>query len=632
MSRSWLARGLALAAVVLGAVAPTAGASQSEIQDAIALVQGMQERPTGANVVVRSGEVDETGLSYEVVYNWPSELRRGWYPLEVTLTNGNDEELGVRIEAETRWANEDLVTKRLTLAPNQTSTIELLLRARDNGANQYTLTIAADGEDVRVRDCGPTNASGADSRDVLYVASEQAAAGSKDDWSQDWQRAVESGSWGPGYGNQRVTPRLFSQLSSNWQAYTSLDSVILDLSEGEPAEEDLAALLAWCRAGGTLHALGLPVGTLRDWPALAPYLEPRFETSIANAETFEQLGLEAYTCGFGRLVVQTGSTPPEGLMGDREGSMPLAFVADRSTRVAGWSRASDGQVSRQASAQGLLGTFAALPLRALMVLLLVFALVMGPVNFLYVRRSKKPLLLLATVPGIALVTSLGLLAYGILAEGLDVKVMTKSWSLIDQRTQLATSAEVRNLFAGSSPGEGLRPETGTAVVPEDRFWFGSWRDESLFTCDYTDGRLLGGTYVPVRRPVGQLVLSDRASRLRLEARRLGDQIEVTNALGATIEEIVLRTPDGEYHYLQDTVAEGAAESLTWGGASARGMEVTKELPWFWTGASGRNLPRGTYLARLSAHPLRDDLGIEVTEVEGEHIVLGLLDGDEGAWK
>jgi len=621
--------------LALGVSASPAGAPQGAIEEAITLANSLQGRsagPTGSNVVVRSGELAETGLSYEVVYNWPAELRRGWYPVEVTLTNGTAEPLGVRIEAETRWANEDLISKRLTLAAGQTSNMELLLRARENGANQYTVMLEADGEDVRIRDCGPKSASGGNSRDVLYVASEQAPAGSRESWSQEWQAAVETGTWGASYGNQYVTPSLFTQLSSNWQAYTSLDSVILDLANGAPAEEDLAALLAWCRAGGTVHALGLPLGALRDLPAFAPYLEARFEAAIPNAEPFDQLGLEAYTCGFGRIVVQTGPTPPEGLMGDREGSMPLAFIADRSTAGAAWSRASDGQDSRQARAQALLGTFDALPLRALMVLLLVFAMVMGPVNFLYVRRTKKPLLLLATVPGIALVTSIGLLTYGILAEGLDVKILTKSWSVIDQRTQQSTSAEVRNLFAGSSPGEGLRPETGTAVVPEDSYWWGSWRDESLFTCDYTNGRLLGGTYVPVRRPVGQLVLSDRASRLRLEARRLGDQIEVTNALGATIEEIVLRTPDGEYHYLQDTVAEGAAESLTWGGASARGMEVTKELPWFWTGASERNLPRGTYLARLSAHPLRDDLGIEVTEVEGEHIVLGLLDGDEGAWK
>lgn len=596
------------------------------------MVMADQERPAGSNAVVRSGEVDKTGLSYEVVYNWPSELRRGWYPVNVMLTNGNAEPLGVRIEAETRWANEDLITKRLTLAPGQTSNIELLLRARDNGANQYTVTLEAGGEDVSIRDCGPTNSSGGNSRDVLFVASEQAPAGSQESWSQDWQAAVESGDWGGSYGNQHVTPRLFSQLSSNWQAYTSLDSIILDLSGGAPAEEDLAAILAWCRAGGTLHALGRQAGALRDWPAFAPYLEPRFEAAIPGAASFHQLGLEAYACGFGRIVVQTTPTPPEGLMGDRKEGMPLAFVADRSTTGAAWSRASDGQVSRQTSALGSLGTFDALPLRALMVLLLVFALVMGPVNFLYVRRTKRPLLLLATVPAIALVTSLGLLSYGIMAEGLDVKVLTKSWSVIDQRTQQSTSAEVRNLFAGSSPGKGLRPESGTAVVPEDRYWRGSWRGESLFTCDYTNGRLLGGTYVPVRRPIGQLVLSDRTSRLRLESRRIGDQIEVTNALGATIEEIVLRTPDGEYHYLQDTVAEGAAESLTWGGASARGMDITKELPWFWAGRTERNLPRGTYLARLSAHPLRDDLGIEVTEVEGEHVVLGVLDGDEGAWK
>jgi hypothetical protein len=44
------------------------------------------------------------------------------------------------------------------------------------------------------------------------------------------------------------------------------------------------------------------------------------------------------------------------------------------------------------------------------------------------------------------------------------------------------------------------------------------------------------------------------------------------------------------------------------------------------------IPPGCYLARLAASPFRDDCGVEMNELAGGHVVLGVLPLEPESWR
>ena len=587
--------------------------------------------PPSPSAVVNSGEVE--GVLCDVTYNWPQRLMRGYFPLQIRLVNTNDRALSVALELEPVWGSDGIVRRNVALPAGGVAELELLLRARAHGANGYSVIVGVAGEEVRLRNNGPGRGRGGALRSILSVTQRSPEPGWKEAQTADWEAilAAESStyhSWQPD-----LSPRTFDQLSGNWQAYTSIDSVILDLSEGSPEPAQFAALVAWCRTGGKLVVLGLSPEELDRVPALASQSGPRFEQLPEDFKTFEAAGLVSYRLGFGVLILERQpSAPGEAFVAQEGSAAPVAYIADRAVFLPAWTRPSFGRVSRQSWVQGTLDAFSGLPVRSLMVLMVLFALLMGPVNFLWIRKRKQPMLLLVTVPGIAVVTSVLLLLYGIFSQGLDIKSITKSWAVLDQRTQVATSAEVREVFAGSAPSGGMRPEPTTCVFPEARYWSGSFRSEFRFVADQTDGLLLSGDYFPVRQPFSQMILSDRPTRLRLDVNDTNGSIAISNALGAGIQSLLLRASNGDYHYLKQPLGEGANTTLQPGGQSAKLAEWKTDLNWIWGGGGSSGLAPGSYIAQLTAAPLQDDCEIEVNEIDGRHILLGILDNGGGGWK
>ena len=100
-------------------------------------------------------------------------------------------------------------------------------------------------------------------------------------------------------------------------------------------------------------------------------------------------------------------------------------------------------------------------------LLVAFAVLIGPVNLVFLKRIRRPALLLVTIPLLSAAASVGLLLYGIFYQGLDTKAARQSLTVLDQRSHHADTIERRKLFVGLSPGRGLRPGAATAVVPEN---------------------------------------------------------------------------------------------------------------------------------------------------------------------
>jgi hypothetical protein len=186
------------------------------------------------------------------------------------------------------------------------------------------------------------------------------------------------------------------------------------------------------------------------------------------------------------------------------------------------------------------------PVRVFLTVIVVFALVAGPVNFLWLRRRKQPLLALVTVPALGLGTTVAILAFGYFHDGFGVRGVAVSWTLLDQERHEAVTVCSRSLFAGSAPGAIALPADSMLVAPRatgrqqgaaDRFHF-----------DVGAAALDGGV-LPSRTSTPLVTVQQGVVRQRLVARRDGDRLRLLADGGVVpLDKVVLRDRDGDYWF------------------------------------------------------------------------------------
>ena len=436
---------------------------------------------------------------------------------------------------------------------------------------------------------------------------------------------------------------VFRDAPRRTEAYTSLDLVVVDAFEAVPPEV-LEPVLSWVRLGGTVAFAGDdPLRRAREHPAVAPWLEDRFLLGTRGE-------VSMWTMGHGRLLL----LPTESLFStsDEVSAVRSVFASE----VGLVPQENEPLRTLWPTIPGL----GELPYRVLILLLIVFAVVIGPVNFTMVKATGKPALLLVTIPLLALVAVVAVLAYGIFYQGIDVKTASLSHTILDQRTHRAYTAEARTMFAGLSPGPGLLPDPGTMCFPSSMQRSGV---ETSFRLDLDRG-MWAGDYLPVRRVGKQLLLSDDEARARVEVGRDATGLTVTNGLGARIEYLLLRDPAGGFHLLESPLATDGTAPLVASDAqaadanraaminrvrriageedlllAARSEAPTRSSPFRpWSPTAPHllelpnNLPLGSYLAVLERNPFADDCGLEAHELVGIHFVQGILDENDEVWR
>jgi hypothetical protein len=130
------------------------------------------------------------------------------------------------------------------------------------------------------------------------------------------------------------------------------------------------------------------------------------------------------------------------------------------------------------------------PVVEFQVLITLFVLAIGPLNYWLLQRSGRLHLLVVTVPLGALLLTGGLLLYGIISDGFYTKVRIHSVTLLDQQQGEAVTQSRLSYYASLSPADGLRFRDTTAIYSinpsySDRFAMNSgqprlelrWREQ-----------------------------------------------------------------------------------------------------------------------------------------------------------
>jgi hypothetical protein len=153
------------------------------------------------------------------------------------------------------------------------------------------------------------------------------------------------------------------------------------------------------------------------------------------------------------------------------------------------------------------------PVTEFRVLITLFVLLIGPVNYWLLKRSGRLHLLVLTVPLAAVLMTSALFGYAILSDGFGTTVRAQSLTTLDQRTGEAACWSRLSYYSGLAPGDGLTMPSDVAVYPI----IPGWNDPNI------DANIGGGREIHsdsiLDRPRTQVAAPDRAHAGRRYAPR-----------------------------------------------------------------------------------------------------------------
>jgi hypothetical protein len=206
------------------------------------------------------------------------------------------------------------------------------------------------------------------------------------------------------------------------------------------------------------------------------------------------------------------------------------------------------------------------PIAAYRVLISLFVILIGPLNYWLLWRSGRLHLLLFTVPAAALFVSSLLIGYVFVADGLSSRLRARSFTQIDQRNHQAVSWARLSYYTGLAPSGGLSFPADTAVIPLERDpdW-SSFRGGRRRQLVWTDEQHLARGWLPSRTPTQFLTLRALASSRGLDIVESQDSPGTTikNRLGAPIKYLLLCDTAGKVHFARhiDSSAQAVLQPL-----------------------------------------------------------------------
>jgi hypothetical protein len=211
----------------------------------------------------------------------------------------------------------------------------------------------------------------------------------------------------------------------------------------------------------------------------------------------------------------------------------------------------------------------AIPVLAFVILITIFALLIGPVNYFVVWRRRQLYLLVLTIPVIAFLTSSALFGYAMIADGFGVQSRLRSFTVLDQHSKTAVSFNRISLYAGIVPSAGLKFSPDTAVFP-------IWPDHDGFesgNVDWTDTQHLARGWLRSRTPAQFETIAVRAERARIDVKPAGGtEVEVANGLEWDIELLVIKDEAGRLYAARGLPAGAATKAPTAGPQDLRALE------------------------------------------------------------
>ena len=202
------------------------------------------------------------------------------------------------------------------------------------------------------------------------------------------------------------------------------------------------------------------------------------------------------------------------------------------------------------------------PVLSFMFIVIVVTIIIGPINFFWVRKRQNPILLLVTTPIIATVAVVLVIAVGLLSDGIERQRFIQQIMLLDQERQQATSWS-HNLIGTFAAGAFPVPANTHLRISGffDGYSYRNNADEERFQVGvgYQQGqRMAVSGWVPARQQRSLDFTTVHSERRKLSVERQDGIWVITNYFDQPITRIIWRDQRGAAWQASDIAPQGQA--------------------------------------------------------------------------
>ena len=351
-----------------------------------------------------------------------------------------------------------------------------------------------------------------------------------------------------------------SEWSQNWMSYARFSAVILHTDEINVAPEAVRlGLLRYAERGGMLIIAGnwqpptqwqARRGSIKDEPIEKDVSEAQPEPLPSlKPETAPSSPLPIYYIGFGAVIV-TGPLDLKEIAVNQWMQVSQTLNNTNSDQSESNNLATINQTFQIVEKFGV-------PIRGLFVLMLLFVIVIGPINLLWLAKKKRKIWMLWTIPAISLLTCLFVAGFSLFGEGWNATARTEALTILDETAHRATTIGWTAFYSPITPSEGLHFSYDTELIPQLPSGWDYRRRVPERTIDWTNDQHLDTGWVAARVPAFFKLQKNEARRERLNIRQSTDgNATLVNGLGAEIAQLWWADASGKI-YSAENIAAGA---------------------------------------------------------------------------
>lgn len=279
------------------------------------------------------------------------------------------------------------------------------------------------------------------------------------------------------------------------------------------------------------------------------------------------------------------------------------------------------------------------PRGGFIVLSIVLALIIGPINLLVLRRRKKLAWFYLTAPLLSFSGVLLIGGYLVFRDGWTVKANEMAVLLHEQETGRGAIYQARGVFAPVSPSEGLQYATDVAVIPFQKQVYRRYKSTIERSVDWTNAQHLTGGWVRSRSLDGVLSVSPISVRLGIEVTPNPDgTYTATNGLTGTVTHLYVKTAKGVLrapHSVEPgekvvLIKVNMSSGNDWVDTTSMSREMGGHISSYavWEGiglfSMMKDLPQAAVFARVEHVPHLDDGGMACEMISTKYAYVGLL--------
>lgn len=314
-----------------------------------------------------------------------------------------------------------------------------------------------------------------------------------------------------------------SEWSSNWLTYSRYHGILLTSAEWNVLPTNVEdALLEYARSGGCLTVVGAA----------------KFDRKFNSFGQTSAGRFQVYYPGFGMLLmtnvneISTWTTMDWETLRDSWRATAQNLRQTKSVKEANdWFPVIDNL---------------SIPVRGLLLIVLLFAILIGPVNLYILARRKRQIWLLWTVPSLSLVASVTVFGYATFAEGWNGYSRTQSLTLLFEDENMASTIGIAAFYCPLTPRDGLHFDYETECMPQiDRSSYSSAQGREI---DWTNDQHFKTGWIASRIPTHFKL---RKSQMRREkivfTRSQSRQCQALNGFGVLVETLYYADADGKVY-------------------------------------------------------------------------------------